>query len=268
MARVPAPELLVEHNIVQGANERAGSYNAGIWPWSTDNTVMRLNRAYGVKTLKDGQGFDSDYNSRNTLIEFNLSHDNEGGFLLICTPGKRKEEENLGNIGTVVRYNISRDDRARIFHVSAAEKTLIHDNAIYVGKNHEVQMLLLSDWSGWAKDLELRNNLFVSDGAARYGHQSARGGDGSFEIQSGWGPAQNVRFRDNRYLGRHIDQPQDDNAAGAVTPAPVTLDWPGPSFNPEHPETFAQYIKSHRSWMLALMEKQFKRSPAIPDRRW
>ena len=81
---------VVEHNIVQGANERAGSYNAGIWPWSTDNTVMRLNRASGVKTLLDGQGFDSDYNSRNTVIEFNLSHDNEGGFLLICTPGQAR----------------------------------------------------------------------------------------------------------------------------------------------------------------------------------
>jgi hypothetical protein len=76
---------LVEHNIVRGANERADTYNAGIWPWSTDNTVMRLNRASHVKTLLDGQGFDSDYNSRNTVLEYNLSHDNEGGFLLICT---------------------------------------------------------------------------------------------------------------------------------------------------------------------------------------
>ncbi len=38
---------LVEHNIVQGANERAGTYNAGIWPWSTDNTVMRLKPRFG-----------------------------------------------------------------------------------------------------------------------------------------------------------------------------------------------------------------------------
>ena len=32
----------------------------------------------------------------------------QGGFLLICTPGKRKAEENLGNLGTIARYNISR----------------------------------------------------------------------------------------------------------------------------------------------------------------
>jgi len=92
---------LVEHNIVQGANERAGTYNAGIWPWSTDNTIMRLNRASGLKTLMDGQGFDSDYNSRNTVIEFNLSHDNEGGFLLVCSPGQRRQRENCGNQGTI-----------------------------------------------------------------------------------------------------------------------------------------------------------------------
>jgi hypothetical protein len=258
---------IVEHNIVQGANERAGSFNAGIWPWSTDNTVMRLNRASGVKTLKDGQGFDSDYNCRNTLIEFNLSHENDGGFLLICTPGKRKQEDNLGNVGTVVRYNISRDDRARIFHISAAEKTLIHDNAIYIGKGLDVQMLLLSDWSGWAKDLEFRNNLFVSDGIARYGQQASRGEDGSFEVKAGWGPAQEVRFHDNRYEGRHLDKPQEAAASQATAPAPVPLHWPGPLFNPEHPETFRKFIPAHRTWMIGLMEKQFHRKPVLtPDR--
>jgi hypothetical protein len=99
---------LVEHNIVEGADERAGTYNAGIWPWSTDGTVLRLNRASGVKTLRDGQGFDSDDNSRGTLIEGNLGHDNAGGFLLVCAPGGRDPREDLGNRGTIARYNISR----------------------------------------------------------------------------------------------------------------------------------------------------------------
>ena len=95
--------VLVEHNILQGANERAKSYNAGIWPWSTDNSLFRLNHASEVKTLLDGQGFDSDYNSRNTIFEYNLSNDNEGGFMLICNPGSQVSKDNLGNIGAIVQ---------------------------------------------------------------------------------------------------------------------------------------------------------------------
>jgi hypothetical protein len=253
---------LVEHNILQGANERAGTYNAGIWPWSTDNTVIRLNRASGVKTLLDGQGFDSDFNSRNTLLEFNLSHDNEGGFLLICTPGQRKRNENCGNVGTIARYNISRHDAARTFHVSAAEQTLVCNNAVYIAPNADVQVLLLSDWSGWANGLELRDNLFSSEGVARYGHQVTRSKDGSYGIAPGWGPATNIVFRGNRYVGRHENQPQETNGTTFAAPNPIRFDdWPGPQFDPQHPEGFGTFIQAHREWMLKLMERQFGRRP-------
>jgi hypothetical protein len=108
---------LIEHNIVRHCNRRAGSDNAGIWPWSTDNSVFEWNEAAFTHTTRDGQGFDSDYNSRGTVFRYNYSHDNEGGFLLICSPGKRNESENVGNTGTIVRRNISRNDHSRIFHI-------------------------------------------------------------------------------------------------------------------------------------------------------
>jgi hypothetical protein len=91
---------IVEHNIARECNRRAANYNAGIWPWSTDNTVIQLNEAAFVRTARDGQGFDSDYNSHNSLFQYNYSHDNEGGFLLICSPrrgigrpGRRKHRD-------------------------------------------------------------------------------------------------------------------------------------------------------------------------------
>jgi len=255
---------VVEHNIVQGANERAGTYNAGIWPWSTDNTLIRLNRASGLKTLLDGQGFDSDYNSRNTVIEFNLSHDNEGGFLLVCSPGHRRQHENSGNLGTIARYNISRHDGARTFHVSAAEQTLIHDNAIYLAAGADVQVLLLSDWSGWANGLEIRDNLFYSEGVGRYGHQVHRSDNGAYGITAGWGPATNVVFRGNRYVGHHEDRPIEAASPDSMAPKPIAFDWPGPQFDPRHPETFPAFITQHRVWMLSLMQRQFgRRAPSL-----
>ncbi len=259
---------LVEHNIVQGANERAGTYNAGIWPWSTDNTVMRLNRASAVKTLMDGQGFDSDYNSRNTLLEYNLSHDNQGGFLLICTPGSRRAEENCGNHGTVARYNISRHDQARTIHVAGApEQTRVYENAFYIAPQADVQLLLLSDWSGWANGLELSKNLFHSEGIARYGHQVSRNNTGAYGLGPGWGPATNIVVSGNAYIGRHEDRPVDNGRDPSAAPKPIAFDdWPGPQFDPAHPEKFGAYIQAHRQWMLRLMERQFgRRPPATPS---
>jgi hypothetical protein len=254
---------LVEHNVLQGANERAGTYNAGIWPWSTDNTVLRLNCVSGVKTLMDGQGFDSDYNCHNTVIEYNLSYDNQGGFLLICTPGNLNQKENCGNVATIVRYNISRNDGARIFHVSAAEQTLIYSNAIYTAPNAEVQVLLLSDWNGWAKGLEFRHNLFDSEGVSRYGHQVSRNPNGSYGIGPGWGPATGIVFQGNRYLGRHEHQPVESNPTDSSAPIPIRFsDWPGPQFDPRNPEKFPAYIQHHRTWMMRLMRQQFGRRPA------
>lgn len=232
---------LVEHNIVQGANTRAGSYNAGIWPWSADHTRLRLNRASGVKTTLDGQGFDSDYNSRGTRFEYNLSHDNEGGFMLICSPGKRNGKENIGNQDTVVRRNISRNDRARIFHVSAAENTLVEENYVYVGAGLDVQLLLLTDWEGWASGLLLRGNRYVIQGRARSGHAVSRNKEGTYEIAEGWGPARGVRLESNQ-----------DQAEG-----PAVADWQGPQFDPARPDEYAAFLEKHRAWMEALMRAHF-----------
>ncbi len=251
--------VLVEHNIVRHANRRAQTYNAGIWPWSADRSLFQLNEAAFTHTTLDGQGFDSDYNSRETLFQYNYSHDNEGGFMLICTPGKRNPAENIGNVGTVVRYNISRNDRTRIFHLSAAEQTLVHDNVIYVGPELDVQMLLLTDWSGWADGAVFRRNVFWVQGVARYGHQTRRREDGTYEIAAGWGPARGIVFEGNRYIGRHVDRPQD--ATGETEPArePPQLDWEGPRFDPAYPARFETYIERHRRWLVGLMEQHFGR---------
>ena len=249
--------LLVQHNIARNCNRRAGSYNAGIWPWSTDNSLFQLNEASLTRTTLDGQGFDSDFNSRNTLFQYNYSHDNEGGFMLICTPGKRNPEQNLGNKGTVVRHNISRNDHARIFHLSAAENTVVEDNAIYVGPDLDVQMLIVTDWDGWADGALFRNNQFFVQGAARYGHDVGRDQTGVYQIAAGWGPAKGIVFEGNRYVGRQIDPPEDRKAVIENSAATPQLEWEGPPFDPAHPDGFDAFLVQHRQWMLGLFQAQF-----------
>ncbi len=249
--------VLVEHNIARDCNRRARSFNAGIWPWSADNSVFQLNEASLTRNTQDGEGFDSDYNSRNTLFQYNYSHDNEGGFLLICTPVQRNPLDNLGNDGTVVRHNISRNDRTRIFNLSGADNTTVRDNAIYVGRGLDVQVLLVSNWQGWSKGAVFAGNSFYVDGVARYGHEVKRFEDGTYAIEPGWGGATGIIFEGNRYSGKQVDRPEDSKAV--LDAVPPEIDWEAPQFDPAKPDEFEAYLAKHRQWMMRLFERQFGR---------
>jgi hypothetical protein len=254
---------LIEHNIVLHCNQRAGSYNAGIWPWSTDNSLFELNEAAYTHTARDGEGFDSDFNSRNTHFLYNYSHDNDGGFMLICTPVKRNSTENAGNTGTLIEYNISRNDHARIFNLSGADNTVVQHNAIYVAPNNDVQLLLVSSWDGWSNGAVFRANTFDVAGVGRFGHESKRNPDGTYEIAPGWGGARDIHFEGNRYLGHIVGMPQDSKAMVDRHWDSKQMDWNEPIFHPQSPEGFSAYLAEHREWMLHLFARQFGASPHL-----
>ncbi len=96
IVNVATDGALVEHNVVSHASQRSQDYNVGIWPWSADNTIIQYNEVYGTHGQHDAEGFDSDWNSRNTIIQYNYSHDNDGGFLLICNDGSQSSREQRG----------------------------------------------------------------------------------------------------------------------------------------------------------------------------
>lgn len=252
---------LVEYNIARDCNMRSKTFNAGIWQWSTDNTLLQWNEAFNTHDKHDGEGFDSDYNSRNTVFQYNYSHDNEGGFMLICSPGQRNPEQNIGNTGTVVRYNISHNDRTRIFHISAVEHTIVDDNAIYVGPGLDVQMVLASNWSGWTDDAVFKNNRFYVEGVARYGHAPASHPDGTYDIAPGWAPAKNMVFDGNQYFGKQIDRPEDANAKVEAIAPQVNRDWQGPQFDPANPDGFDAFMAQHAAWLHELMKEEFGEIP-------
>jgi hypothetical protein len=51
-------------------------------------------------------------------FQYNLSHDNDGGFMLICNYGGLGLPKSIGNIGTIIRYNISVYDRLDTFNMT------------------------------------------------------------------------------------------------------------------------------------------------------
>ncbi len=185
---------LVERNIVRGGRRRCEDYAAGIWPWSCDNTLIQYNEVTGMKGTRDGQGFDSDYNCYNTLFQYNYSHDNDGGFMLVCGPAPSGGIH--GCVGTVIRYNISQNDGiagARVFHISGGgvRNTLIHNNVIYVGPQQSLPMIKFDNWSGNTDETYVYNNIFYVDGSVSYEYS---------------GSTNNI-FNDNVFFGNHTNTP-------------------------------------------------------------
>ena len=202
IVNVATDGALVEYNVVAHASQRSQDYNVGIWPWTADNTVVQFNEVYGTRGQHDAEGFDSDWNSRNTIIQYNYSHDNDGGFLLICNEGSQPPERSAGNIGTVVRYNISQNDHHRGIKLSGPVKnTLIYNNTIFVGKGEESDLVLHTDWGGWATDTYFYNNIFYVEGSGRFSYGVKGNPDGSYVSAPGPGQSTHNVYDYNLYFG-------------------------------------------------------------------
>ncbi len=214
IVNVATDGAIVEYNVVSHASQRSQNYNVGIWPWSADNTLIQYNEVYGTKGQHDAEGFDSDWNSRNTIIQYNYSHDNEGGFLLICNDGTQGPEYSVGNVGTIVRYNISQNDHHRAIKLSGSVKnTLVYNNTIYVGKDEDVDLVLHTDWTGWAADTYFYNNIFYVEGTARFSYGVKGNDDGSYVPAPGPGKSTNNVYDHNLYYG--VQPPVDLHALRA-----------------------------------------------------
>jgi len=195
---------IVEHNTVRLGRQRCRDYAAGIWPWNSDNTLIQFNEVSGMKGTKDGQAFDSDGFCHNTVFQYNYSHDNDGGFMLLC---------GIDNENTIIRYNISQNDRTRLFHFyNLIRGTRIYNNVFYVGEDIDVHLF---EWtpgeSGWAIDTLIANNIFYLKGIGRnhYGLRKKSPDDGIWISQPGFGGAKGVTFENNVVYGRTADVPEE-----------------------------------------------------------
>jgi len=217
---------LIENNVMRDSPEilPEGEAAAGIWPWSSDNTVIQFNEVSGHNAPWDAQGFDSDWNCKNTLIQYNYSHDNAGGFLLICNNGNSiGTNGNVGTINTVVRYNISVNDGLRshptprngyfspTFHISGpVSDTKIYNNVIYVPaktKNEiDHTLVQMDNWGGpWPDNTLFANNIFyVRD-----------------EADFQWGKSKSTGFTHNLFYGNFQNQPNDPTS---ITKDPMFVD--------------------------------------------
>ncbi|MFI9773365.1 right-handed parallel beta-helix repeat-containing protein [Streptomyces sp. NPDC051956] len=161
-------DALVEHNTLHGFQRRSAGYNAGMWPWNADGTVFQYNETSGGETTRDGMAYDVDEGSFGTVFQYNYSHDNAGGFFLVCSA-----DGTLGD--AVIRFNISQNDHFRGIETcrgSFSGVRFLH-NTIYVGDG--VSQTVVNENTTSRHEIAFDNNLVVKQGA----------GTAAFTLRSG-----------------------------------------------------------------------------------
>ena len=145
---------LFEYNLIAySTDELTGN---AFYPYNSDGTIVQYNEHYAtVYNNGDNEcsGFDSDYQCHDSLFQYNYSHDNSGGFMVVtCSPDAGRFCD-----GTIVRYNISENDNtesaytwATIYRISGqTTNTDIYNNTHYIGSGpSSSRIIYFKDWGG------------------------------------------------------------------------------------------------------------------------
>ncbi|HCT81013.1 MAG TPA: hypothetical protein DGT23_31490 [Micromonosporaceae bacterium] len=192
---------VVEGNVAYDINMRSAFNNAGIWTINTDYTMVQFNEVYRVRRpagQNDGNAFDSDFAVRWATFQYNYSHDNEGGFILFCGSCGAGSS----STGTVVRYNVSKNDGSRLFYTVGEQSAQVYNNTFVIPAGSTTKVI---EQNGSHTYLTLSNNIFHNLGTGGYGG-------------SGYYPA-DFTWRSNVFYGNHpANEPPDP---GKVTADPL-----------------------------------------------
>ena len=204
---------LVQYNVSDGAARQmhSGDYGpqgetqrfaAGIWPWKCKDAVFQYNEAFDTKNTNndngDGQAWDADW-SDGTIYQYNYSHNNEGGCLMVCLNEAYR---------TTFRYNISQNDLRAVLDTFGSPQAHIYNNVFYVADNVPIYR---SRSNGTAV---LENNIFYYSGET--------------PKTEAWTVGNNKTYSNNLYYN-YENQPED---AAGVTVAKGTQVFENPGRAP------------------------------------
>lgn len=172
---------------------------AGIWVAASPNAVIQDNEVSGgvacCRDGIDGQAFDIDWGSDNVKVQYNYSHDNAGGFILLVLDSAVGAGSHQ-NDGAVVRYNVSRNDSCCLINFSSdafavTNKLKIYNNTFYVPSGRTLAFID-SYGNGYINNaFDVNNNVIYNLGSMGF-----RAGDGVYD--------------GNVFYGNHNDQEPAD----------------------------------------------------------
>ncbi|GAB1308887.1 hypothetical protein KH5_15700 [Urechidicola sp. KH5] len=167
---------LIEYNVIRKGVDSMpfGDAAAGIWPWSSDNTLIQFNEVSDHRAKWDGQSYDADFNCIGSVFQYNYSFDNWGGFMLICNNGlKLGQPINIGTENTKIKYNLSVNDGIRpykthnkryfspTFHITGPVQNTEINHNILILPNKEIPEIenTLIEFNDWGDTFPIQTNF-------------------------------------------------------------------------------------------------------------
>jgi hypothetical protein len=160
---------VVEYNIVAYSSRFDTGHS--IFNFNTIDCVVQYNEVYGNTSNNpddiDHGGFDADYNSRGTIIQYNYSHDNNW----FCGIMRRAY-----NTDITIRYNISRNERLGIFLYGfpteeGVKDVKVYNNTFYFGKGSGKQVFVEAGKTRIPIETSFWNNIFCFEEKANWGFE-------------------------------------------------------------------------------------------------
>ncbi len=143
---------------------------AGIWVYECDSAAIRYCESYHNqrKGGVDGDGFDLDIYTSNSVMEYNYSHDNEGvGYLLTSWTNDTTHQKNA------IRYNVGQNNGDGILLYGPFFNEEIYNNTIYSAERNPIYGFKIDHgfWalnfgfpSNYSRNIFVRNNIFYMHG--------------------------------------------------------------------------------------------------------
>lgn len=167
----------------------ARHHGNAIFTRSTRDAVIRGNEVSfsGTEPSGENAAFDADIDSLHTVIEYNWSHDNQGGLFSLCN--NPSEDSNVTD-GTVVRFNVSENDGTRAFGFSGrVTHTIVYNNTILIGPGHKESIVEARPY--------FKNKPRYADGATFFNNAVIILGQASYDFAD----AKNMGFDSNCTVG-------------------------------------------------------------------
>ena len=147
-----------------GGAGNASEGPVGFMVWDSGNVTVQFCEAYGNKAkYQDGDGFDFDLGTYDSVMQYNYSHDNYGAGFLLSTDGVLNKWS-----GNIIRYNISQNDgyggKMGGLHfyspgtIAPLTNSHVYNNTIYSNLSPAVWFYDFASMSG----VKVRNNIFVT----------------------------------------------------------------------------------------------------------
>ncbi|MGG1516284.1 hypothetical protein ABE504_12770 [Paenibacillus oryzisoli] len=164
-------DSILDHNVGSYATnnpllQASNKYSAGIFPTRSYDTTVQFNESYNTQFSGDGQGFDADILQEGAVFQYNYSHNNAGGGMLMMHSSLGGDQPaDVSDI--TVRYNIFQNENGwgvlTFSQLATPERLKVYNNTIYQSSSSTAAIISNCTNGGYfvtgTTDMAFKNNI-------------------------------------------------------------------------------------------------------------